>query len=455
MTSAPERLPRVLGGIQAFAIVVGGVVGASIFLVPSLVAKDVPFLGAILAVWIIGAAVTITGVLTLSELAAMLPQAGGGYVYIRAAFGPAAALLFAWTDALMVRAGAAAAISFTFAIYFAQLAPAPFGLPITVWQGVLAIAALWFLAALNVAGARWGANFQLGGTVLKIAALLAAILLPIFLWHGANNLRSSPLWPTGARTAGIAIALVPVLWTYGGWEQLAHLAEEIRRPERNLPRVLIAGMLTVTALYMGAVVAIHYVLPLSRVAASSAVGADLFRTLLGPFGTAVISSMIAIAAVVSANGAVMAGPRSCFAAARDRLAPAWLNRVHPRFGTPANAIVFLAAWSSILIAGGVLSLWRRPGGRPVFDLLIDYVMFGYLGFQAATVLSAIALRRSNPEWQRPFRVPGYPWVPLASLAATLFLMISLAIASPIEAFAGIAIVLSGAPFYWLYRRHQQ
>lgn len=454
MTSPPARLPRVLGPIQGFGVVVGGVVGASIFLVPSLVAQHIPYFGGILGVWLLGAAVTIAGALTLSELAAMMPDAGGGYVYIRTSFGPAAAFLFAWTDALVIRAGAAATISFTFSIYFAQIAPPPWHMPLMVWQGLLSIGVLVALAAMNISGTLWGANVQVAGTVLKGAALLAAILLPIVLWHGPNGLCSLPMWPRGPIAGGLVAAVVPVLWTYGGWEQLAHLAEEMREPGRNLPLVLIAGMLAVAGLYVAVVVAIHYVLPYDAVSRSQAVGADLFRQLLGGAGTGLLSGVIMLSAIISANGAVMAGPRSCFAAARDGYAPAWISRVHPRFGTPSNAILFLAGWSVALIAISVALLRRHPGGRPLFDVLITYVMFGYLGFQAVTMLSALVLRRTHPEWRRPFRVPGYPYVPIASLLATLFLMMTIAEASPGQAVAGIAIVLSGIPVWMIYRKHR-
>ncbi len=466
-----ERLPRVLGPAQAFAVVVGGVVGASIFLVPSVVAQRVPFLSGILLVWILGAAVSLAGVLTLSELAAMLPEAGGGYVYIRAALGPAVAFLFGWADALLIRSGATATICFTFSIYFSQMVAAPFGMSAAVWQGTISIVMLGALVWLNAVGTRRGANFQLAGTILKMLALASAILLPLLLWRGANGLASLPFLPGSLGSTGVVFAaLIPVLWTYGGWDQLAYLAEEVKDPGRNLPRVLAAGLFTVAGLYLAVVIGIHYVLPDRAVAASGAVGADLFRQLLGPAGTTLISVVILISTVISANAAVMSGPRSCFAVARDGFAPAWIGRVNPRFQTPLNAVSFLAAWSAALIAGSVAlmviappdwlpnaprRLWLGLQQRPLFDVLISYVMFGYLGFQGLVVVSALVLRRSHPEWVRPYRVPGYPWAPLASLAATVFLMATVAWSSPAEAIAGSAIVLSGVPVWLIYGRRVQ
>ncbi len=465
-TAKPEQLARVLGPVQGFAIVVGGVIGGSIFLVPSLVAQRVPFLSGVLFVWLLGAAVSLTGVLTYCELAAMLPEAGGGYVYIRAALGPGIAFLFGWTDAFLIRAGAAATISFTFAIYFAQVVRAPFGMAPAVWQGVIAVVTILALLAVNYRGARAGANVQVAGTAMKMAALASAIILPVLLWHGKNGLTSFCFWPCGSGTGGLVAAVIPVLWTYSGWDQLTHLAEEVRDPGRNLPRVLAAGMFTVASLYLAVVIGIHLVLPYQAVAASTAVGADLFHALLGPAGTVMISVVIMLSALISANGAAMAGPRSCFAVARDGFGPAWLARVHPRFGTPANAVALVGIWSALLIAasvalmviappaglpGRIRSLWSGLQTRPLFDVLISYVMFGYLGFQALVMVSALVLRRTHPEWRRPFRVPWFPWVPIASLAATLFLMVTVARSNPVEAIAGTLIVLSGLPVWMIYR----
>lgn len=477
MESAPEgreepQLPRVLGPAQAFAVVVGGVVGASIFLVPSLVARQIPFLSGILLVWVLGAAVSLAGVLTLSELAAMLPQAGGGYVFIKAALGPGVAFLFAWMDTLLIRSGAAATISFTFSIYFSQFAPAPAHLSLAAWRGMVSIGLVLGLAGLNILGSREAGNFQVAGTVLKMAALASAIVLPALLWRGPDGLRSMPLWPATAASAGFAVtALIPVLWTYGGWDQAAYLAEEIRDPGRNLPRVLTFGMLTVAGLYMAVVIGIHLVLPVSAVAASGAVGADLFHILLGNAGTVLISIAILISTLFSANAAIMSGPRSCFAVGRDGYAPAWIGKVDPRFKTPAHALLLVGGWTAALIAmsvalmvfppparlpGVVRSLWAGLQQRPLFEVLISYVMFGYLGMQGLVTVSALVLRRTHPEWPRPYRTPGYPWTPLASLAATVFLMAALAWSSPIEALAGTGIVLSGVPMWmWMRARSQK
>ena len=396
---------------------------------------------------------SLSGALTFSELAAMLPEAGGGYVYIRTALGPFAAFLFGWTDALLIRAGAVAAIGFTFGIYFAEVVAPPFSIQLPVWQGLVTLAAIAILTATNLRGARVGANVQVTGTTVKLIAVAAAAILPIILWRGANNLRSVPT----AQHANVLAAMTPILFSYTGWDQLTHLAEEVKDPGRNLPRVLALGIVSVAALYLGAVLGIHYVLPYDAIERSNAVGVDFFRALLGPVGAALIAVVIMISAIITTNGALLAGPRAAFAVARDGYAPAWLAKVHPRFETPSNAILLTGCWSALLIAlSVVLMAAPLPASwpikrKPLFDILISYVMFGYLGFQCLVIVSCLVLRRKLPGLARPYRVPLYPWLPIVSLLATLFLMFNVAKSSPVEAIAGTIIVCTGIPF-WLYYR---
>ena len=465
-----KRLAAVLTPLQAMGIVVGGTIGASIFLVPSVIAQKIPFLGGALAVWILGALISLAGVLTVSELAAMLPDAGGGYVYIRAAFGPRMGFLYAWTDAVLIRAGAACTISFTFGIYFAQLLPPPTGVPAAVWQGGIAGALIAALMLLNVRGAKLGADLQVAGMALKAVALASALILPLVLWRGANHLASAPVYSSGAPGglfAAIMGAMIPVMWTYAGWEQLAHLTEEIQDPGRNVPRVFAAGLLLIGTLYLCVAVGIHYVLPWSAVAQSQAVGADLFRALFGQAGVQMISVLILLSTIFTSNGAVMSGPRAAFALARSGDAPVMLSRVHPRFHTPANAVLAMGFWSLLMLTVSVaVMVVSPPGGlpdalrnawaalqlRPLFDVMISWVMFGYLLLQALVAASLIVLRRSRPDLPRPFRVPGYPLVPIASMAATGVLMFSMASSGALEVMAGLVLIALGLPVRWLYRR---
>jgi amino acid transporter len=469
LVETSKRLPAVLSPWQAMGIVIGGTIGASIFLVPSLIAQRVPFLAGALGIWLIGAVIALAGVLTFSELSAMLPEAGGGYAYIRASMGPVASFLFAWTDTFLIRSGAAAAVAFTFGIYFAQLIPPPSGFSLPLWEGGAAIVLIVLLSILNSLGARPGADVQVAGMVMKTIALASALILPVLLWHGVNHLKTAPFLPPVGVVVGASLlsAMTPVMWTYAGWEQLAHLGEEIRNPGKNLPRVFAAGLAVIAILFLMVVLGIHYVLPYRAVAKSDAVGADLFRALFGPIGVQVISTVIMLSAVVTANGAILAGSRAAFAVARDGDAPEWLGRVNRRFQAPANGVIAVGGWAVVLIVLSVAAMafpaaaswpdfmrtaWTALQHRPLFDILISYVMFGYLLFQALVSLSLILLRRAHPEWRRPFRVPGYPFTPIASIAATVFLMVAVAQSNTIEVFAGLSLIAAGLPVWWLCSR---
>jgi amino acid transporter len=252
------------------------------------------------------------------------------------------------------------------------------------------------------------------------------------------------------------------MWTYAGWEQLAHLGEEIRDPGKNLPRVFAGGLTLIGLLFLMVAMGIHYVLPYGAVAKSEAVGADLFRALFGPPGVRVISTVILLSAVVTANGAILAGSRAAFAVARDGDAPQWLGRING-FQAPANGAIAIGGWAIVLIALSVAAMilpmptsWpgfvRSLQNRPLFDVLISYVMFGYLLFQGLVSLSLILLRRAHPEWLRPFRVPGYPFTPIASIAATIFLMVAVAQSNTVEVVAGLCLIAAGLPVWWVFDR---
>ncbi len=237
-------LPRVLGPVAAFCVVVGSVIGSGIFIVPAEVARDVPALGPIALVWIIGGLFSAAGALTLAELGAMIPRAGGLYVYLRAAYGPMPAFLFGWTEFLVIRTGSMATLAAAFARAFAQVVPPPESIRPEVWQAVAAVAAIAIVATINVLGASVGGRVQVVGTVLKVGGVFALLSLPFVLGGGSVS-HLSPVWPDRFEVSllgGMMAAMVGVLWAYDGWVNLPSLAEEIRNPEKNLPRALKLGM---------------------------------------------------------------------------------------------------------------------------------------------------------------------------------------------------------------------
>jgi APA family basic amino acid/polyamine antiporter len=474
-----KTLPRVLGPIQAFCVVVGCVIGSGIFIVPAEVARDVPALGPIVLVWIVGGLFSAAGALTLAELGAMLPQAGGPYVYLRAAYGPLPAFLFGWTEFLVIRAGSMATLAAAFARYFILNVPAPGGLRVESWQAVVAASAIAAVTTVNILGTAWGGRLQVAGTALKVGGVLALIALPLLL-GGHDVSRLSPVWPRGfglSWLGGMMAAMVGVLWAYDGWVNLTPLAEEVRDPGRNVPRAMILGMAVLIAIYLAVTLAYHWVLPLSEVAAAStdrgatkAVAAAYCSRLLGQPGIRAISLLVMCSTFISLNGNALTGPRSYFAMARDRLFPAALCRIHPRYHTPANAIFAQGTWAIVLtviatvlilapipgtgsgLPRGLLAAWAKLNQTPLYTILYTYVIFGANLFYLLAISAVFVLRKRHPEWPRPYRTWGYPVTPSLYVFAALALLGNMLRETPSESLAGLAIIALGLPAYWAFRR---
>jgi basic amino acid/polyamine antiporter, APA family len=478
-------LPRVLGPVDAFCVVVGSVIGSGIFLVPATVAHEVPFMSGIVMVWVIGGLFSGAGALTLAELGAMLPQAGGLYVFLRAAYGALPAFLFGWVELLIVRSGSMATLAAAFARYFTQLIPPPEMLGAEIWQASVAVLAIAAVTTVNVLGTRTGGTLQVLGTILKVGGIGVLMVLPFLLGSGSvANL--SPIWPSalnGSIFTGMMTAMVGVLWAYDGWTNVTPLAEEIRDPGRNIPRSLIMGMAVLITVYLGMTLAYHYVLPMSAVASANreaghvekAVAAVYCKDLLGARGVFFISILVMCSTFISLNGNALTGPRAYFAMSRDGVFPNGLCKVHPRFRTPANAIMSQGIWAILLtIAGTVLivapppadgnvlptlitAAWEKLNTKPLYDLLFTYVIFGANVFYLLAISSVFVLRIRRPELPRPYRTLGYPFTPLLYVAAALLLLGNMLAdhQSRVESLAGIGIILLGIPAYWFFRQTSQ
>jgi basic amino acid/polyamine antiporter, APA family len=476
-------LPRVLGPIDAFCVVVGCTIGSGIFLVPAKIAHDVPFVSGIIMVWVIGGILSGAGALTLAELGAMMPQAGGLYVYLRAAYGPLVAFLFGWAEFLVVRSGSVATLAAAFASYFTQLCQPPSSIFPQVWHAGTAVFAIAIVTIVNVLGTRSGGTLQVVGTVLKVGGIAILMALPFVLRQGTlHNL--TPFWP-GAIPArsiftGMMAAMVSVLWAYDGWAIVTPLAEEIREPGRNLPRALIFGTAVLIAAYLGMTLAYHFVLPMSEIAAASRdsdqfekVSAAVYcNRLLGHPGVVAISLLVMCSTFIALNGNALTGPRSYFAMARDGLFPESLCRVHPKFQTPANAILAQGMWASFLTIAGtflimvpphetanpllvpIVTAWKRLNETPLYDLLYSYVIFGASLFYMLAVGSVFVMRLRRPDLPRPYRTLGYPVTPLLYIAGVLVLLRSMLIdhASRVQSLGGIGVILLGVPAFWAFRQ---
>ena len=474
-----QTLPRVLGPLEALCVVVGSVIGSGIFVVPAKVAREVPAFLPILALWIIGGIFSAMGALTLAELGAMLPQAGGPYVYIREAYGRLAAFLFGWTEFLVMRAGSMATLAAAFALYFSQLVPPPFGMKPEIWLAIAAISAIIVVTTVNVLGTKFGGRLQVAGTGLKVGGVLVLIALP-FLLGGADLTRLQPLMPTkidGKLLGGMMAAMVSVLWAYDGWVNLTPLAEEVREPEKNIPLSLGLGMAALISLYLAMTLVYHLVLTIPEIqsaatdqGATKAVAALYCKHLLGQSGVLAISLLVMGSTFISLNGNALTGPRAYFAMARDGLFFKTLCRVHPRYQTPANAVRAQGVWAITLIAAGtamivfpapesgsglpgpLVAAWTKLNTTPLYDILYTYVVFGANLFYLLAIASIFILRRTKPNLARPYRAWGYPFTPMLYVIAALALLFNMLWKTPAEAFAGLGIIAAGLPAYYLFQR---
>ena len=471
-----KQLPRVLGPVAAFCVVVGSVIGSGIFIVPGRVATQVPFLSGIIAIWVVGGLFSLAGALTLAELSAMLPSAGGPYVYLREAFGKLPAFLFGWAEFLVIRTGSIATLAAAFALNFSTIVPPPGGINPVAWDTLIACLAIAILAAINAVGTKIGGGVQVVGTALKVGALVAMILLPFFVGKvNVDNLR--PFLPTELNSgliAGMSMAIISVLWSYDGWVNASALAEEIKDPGKNIPRSLMLGLFTLIAIYLSMTILYHLVLPISAVQGGKGIVSGRYlQALIGDRGPVLIAAIIMASTFITLNGNALSGPRAYFAMARDGVFPASLCRISSRFQTPANAIIAQAVWAVVLVvvasfflmieppkyaAGNNVappfwaSAWKTLHDKPLYDVLYTYVIFGGTIFYGLSIVSVFFLRKSLPDIERPYRTWGYPFTPVLYTLASVALLASMLIQSFFESIAGLAIIAAGIPAYLFFSR---
>jgi basic amino acid/polyamine antiporter, APA family len=430
-TGGPHDAPRRQVGVwQAVSVCVGMVIGAGIFRSPSVVAANVGSDLEMMLAWAFGGAMSLIGALCFAEMAAAFPDPGGDYHFLRRALGARAGFLFAWSRFAVIHTGSLAMLAFVFGDYLGELAGfGPLG------SSVLAELAIAALAALNLTGLRAGIGTQLGLMVIVFAGLLAVGLAGIVLAATGQ----SPLAPAGASappSAQLGTALVFVFLAYGGWSDAATLSAEMRDARRGITRALVAGMAIVTALYLLANWAYLRGLGLAGVAASQAPAADLMLRAFGPAGQACIVAVVAVTTITSMNAILIAGARTTYAAARDTGGLGSLGQWHLVRGTPAAAMLALCAVALLLVG---LGTWTRSG----FATMVDYLSPVYWLFLTLSGASVIVLRRRHPDAPRPFRVPGYPWLPIAFMAASAYMVYASVAYVRIGTVVGIAVLLSG------------
>ena len=438
-TGTPRELPRILGFTDVMGILVGTVIGSGIFIVPAAMAGYVQSPVLLLAVWVVGGALTFFGALAFSELGAAFPQAGGMYVYLREAYGKPLAFLFGWTLFLVIDSGAIATLSMAFASKYLPQFTGPLSLLATRSIAASLIAAL---IAVNCLGTRWGARLQNVLMFIKFAAILAVSVGILAIAKGNPAGFTSPASPamSAALIGGFGLALQRALWAYKGWEVVSFSAGEIQQPERNLPLGLLAGSLLIIALYLAANLAYLYVLPFDRLIASTRVASDAMLAAGFDLGATVLGVVILFSITGAANGNLLTAPRVFFAMARDGIFFERFGRIHPRFLTPHVSILATGAWAIVLSFSGT------------FEQLADYVVFGQWIFFGLTVAAVMVLRRTRPDLARPYRTWGYPVTPVLFVLAAVFIAGNALVNQFWNAMAGLGIILAGIPAYLFWAR---
>ena len=442
LASHDPGLRRELGLASCTLMVVGGIIGSGIFFTPAEVARALPTGTWILAVWAIGGIVALAGALAYAELGAMMPDAGGGYVYIRESFGSLAAFLCGWMTLLLISTGALAAVAMGFAGYverYVDLGPV---------GGRLGMAALTILVLglTNYLGVKPGAAVQNALTVAKIVALAGLIVAGFALWTAvgpAPAVIDAPA-PRSSLLSGFAAAFVAVLFTIGGWQQLNMVAGEIKRPEWTIPRALTLGILIVIAIYLGANAVYVHVLGRDGLAASSAVAADTAVRLIGPTGGTLITIGAMLSILGFVNVVLLGNSRMPYAMARDGMFLSAAGKIHPRFGTPHVAIAIMVAWSLVLLVGTKGDLGALLSGV----VFADWIFFGLGG------ASVFVLRRSRPDLPRPYKALGYPVLPALFVLAAAIGIVSSYVAAPKMSLFGTALLVTGIVVHVFARKQR-
>jgi basic amino acid/polyamine antiporter, APA family len=429
-------LDRTLGLRDLTLLVVGIVIGSGIFLVPGPILKDVHGSVALsLLVWLVGGVLSFLGALTFGELSAMDPSTGGIYVYLRGAFGRLPAFLYGWMLFLVSASGAIATLAVAFSTYFGQIVPLGRVSAKLVSVGMIAVVT-W----VNVRGTRRSSDLQNWTTGIKVAAIFVMSAILLSLGHHASETRAM-LWPqeTHGVLSGFGIAMIAVLWAYEGWQFASFSSGEARNPQRDFPRAFFIGSVVLIAIYM--IAAFSYLIALGpKVAAGTlTIAATAISTVLHPAAGKLVAFAILIATFSSANSIQLTAPRVFYAMAEDGLFFRKLAEIHPRFRTPALAIVAGGIWAAILSCLGT------------FQQLLTYAIFAAWIFYGLAAASIFVYRQKMPEVPRPYRVPWYPLTPAIFVLAAVALVVNTIVSGPRGAAEGLGIVLLGLPVYFFWR----
>jgi APA family basic amino acid/polyamine antiporter len=471
------QLVKGLGLLDATMLVMGSMIGSGIFIVSADIARQVPSPGGLLLVWLLTAFLTVVGALSFGELAAMMPRAGGTYVYLREAFGPLTGFLYGWTIFLVIGSATIAAVAIAFAkftgVFFPVIAESNVLLRLGTLpligkamelntQNLLAIASIALLTLVNCRGIRTGALVQNLFTTAKVGALAGLVVFGLVLGRNADALEANFTgfwrnlgWDVNTLTV-LAVAMVGSLFASFAWENVTFTAGETKNPSRNIPLSLLLGAGGVMVLYLLANVVYLVTLPLEgspdaattlgrgiQYAAEDRVGAAAGEMIFGPLGAYLLAGAIMISTFGCNNGLILSYARVSFAMARDRLFFVRMGQLNPKTHSPNFALAMQGIWASFLTLTGT------------YTELLDYIIFAVLLFYIIAIGAVFVLRRKRPDLPRPYRAFGYPLLPLLYIAFSVFIEVCLLIYKPRYTWPGLMIVLLGVPVYLLWRRQSR
>ena len=433
-------------------LVIGSVIGSGIFLTTGIIAKSLPFAEWILFVWVLGAVLMLFGGLTFAELGAMMPKAGGQYIYIREAYGPLAGFIYGWSAFLIIQTGGIAALAVGFAEYLSYFIPR-FGLNTFILEiavikistgQIIAIVSIGLLTMINYVGIRAGSSVQNFFTILKIIAIAVLVSGGLFITVDSGDKvyeMTNPLVPDSySLIAAVGVGLIAVLWTFDGWYTVNGVASEIKNVKKNLPLSLILGISFIALVYL--LVNIFYVraLPINEMAGVVRIGEKATTNVFGETYGSAMSALILISIFGCLSANIIYGPRVFFAMAQDGLFFKSLANVHTKYHTPHSAIIWQGVWAALLCLTGS------------YEQLFTYVVFAVLVFYIANALAVVLLRKKNPQAERPYKVWGYPVVPALFGLSMFWIMINTLIEKPAESLIGALLILSGLPIYFYWQK---
>lgn len=436
--SDQPRLKRVLSLMDATMINAGGIIGSGIFMVPATVALYTASSSLFFMVWILGGVVSLFGALSVAELGAAMPKAGGQYVFLNEAYGPVWGYLYGWSAVVVINTASMAAVGVAFAEYLKFFYTIS---DLAVKE--IAIFSIILLTIINIVDVKSGARFQNVFTFAKLGAILGVILLGLFL-EGGSTQNFSPLFtdrPPLSLIGPLGLAMVAVLWTFDGWIFVTYVAGEVKNPKRNIPLSLILCMVIVVTVYLALNTVLVYVLGFDQMIGSELVMADAASKFIGGKGAAIVTIIILISLIGANNGFILTSARINYAMARDNRFFKQAAIIHPKFQSPANALIIQCIWACILTFSGT------------FNQLITYIIFASWIFYGMSAGAVIILRKKKPDMERPYQIPFYPWIPIIFILFAIFLTVNTILEAPRDAAIGTGLILAGLPLYYYWKKN--